>query len=207
MREPEAIDKLVRLFTRLPGIGPRQAKRFVYYLLTKNQAEGKAMATAISALSGAVRECQSCHRFFDGNGQNHLECDLCRDPGRDKTLLMVVEKDADISAIEHAGAYQGRYFVLGGLLPVLEKEPTEMIRSKELATLVKKKAKNLIEIIIALGANSEGDNTIDYLKPLLAESLKDTQIKISILGRGLSTGSELEYADTDTLKNALKNRA
>lgn len=206
MREPEAIDKLAKLFTHLPGIGPRQARRFVYYLLAKGQTETKALATAINALTGAVRGCQSCHRFFDGNGANHLECDLCRDPGRDQTLLMVVEKDADISAVEHAGAYQGKYFVLGGLLPVLEKDPAEMIRSKELTSLVKKQEKDLKEIIIALAASSEGDNTIDYLKPLLVEATKNSAIKISILGRGLSTGSELEYADTDTLKNALKNR-
>jgi recombination protein RecR len=208
MTEPQAIEKLARLFAHFPGIGPRQAKRFVYFLLAKGPGESAALIEAINAVTAKVKQCPSCHRFFDQNGGQQPECDLCRDPNRDHTSLMIVEKDADIGAVEHAGAYLGQYFVLGGLLPILEKEPAQKIRSQELTLTVQKLlTKNLSEIIIALAASSEGDNTIDYLKPLLTDATKNSKVKISILGRGLSTGSELEYADTDTLKNALKNRA
>ncbi len=205
MREPAAIDKLAKLFTRFPGIGGRQARRFVYFLLTLNQAERNNLSASIAALGAAVRECELCHRFFDSNSDKFTLCDLCRDPARDGTSLMVVEKDADVAVVERSGAYPGRYFILGGLLPILDKAPASRIRSEELVTRVTSD-KNLNEVIIALAASSEGDNTVDYLKPLLLQALIKTKVKITLLGRGLSTGSELEYADTDTLKNAFKNR-
>lgn len=207
MREPQAIAELARLFARLPGIGPRQARRFVYSLLTRGEEEATALAKAVANLPLAVKRCPACQRYFDKNGGNEIKCDICRDEHRDKTLLMIVEKDADISSIENAGAYAGEYFVLGALLPILEKAPNLKIRSDELLEAVKNKMKDgLVEVIIALAASTEGDNTVDYLKPLLIKTINGSKIKITILGRGLSTGSELEYADSETLKNALKNR-
>ena len=208
MKEPKAIAELAHLFSRLPGIGPRQARRFVYTLLIRGAEEVQILAKALNTLPLTVKRCPTCQRFFDGNGHQAPQCELCRDIDRDQTLLMIVEKDADIGAVENAASYNGQYFILGGLLPVLEKTPNLKIKSDELSDLVKEKIKHgLQEIIIALAASSEGDNTIDYLKPFLAKILTGNKVKISILGRGLSTGSELEYADSDTLKNALKNRA
>ncbi|MFA5987369.1 MAG: toprim domain-containing protein [Candidatus Paceibacterota bacterium] len=125
---------------------------------------------------------------------------------------MIVAKDIDLENIKRSGAYTGRYFVLGGLLPILEKHPEEKIRTtklKDLLTTTLEKD-NLREVIVALSANPEGDYTADFLKKYIGDIASatnpSTQIKISVLGRGLSTGTELEYSDSDTIKNALKNR-
>ena len=121
---------------------------------------------------------------------------------------MVVCRDVDLEMIEKSGAFAGRYFVLGGALPVLEKNPERKIRSRELLKVAEKMSKeNLREIILAMNADPEGENTADFLHKLLELIVKKHNIKISLLGRGLSTGVELEYADADTLKNALRNRA
>ncbi len=121
---------------------------------------------------------------------------------------MVVPRDIDLENIERTGAYSGKYFVLGGTVPILEKEPEKRIRQKELLGTVSERIKSvkLKEIILAMNLNPEGENTVDYIKKLLASFTLKPKIRISTLGRGLSTGTELEYSDTETLKNALKNR-
>ena len=132
-------------------------------------------------------------------------CFLCRDENKNSSTLLIVEKDADLENIERTGAYTGHYFVLGGLIPVLEKEPEKRIRLKYLKSLLERK-KEISEIIIALTANVDGDHTAEYIKNALSVILKEKGTRITTLGRGLSTGTELEYSDSDTLKNALKNR-
>lgn len=121
---------------------------------------------------------------------------------------MIVARDADLEAIEKSHSYNGFYFVLGGTVPILEKEPEKKIRSKALTGLVKKRAaEGLKEIIIAASVNAEGENTADFVAKLLTPIIAQFNIKLSGLGRGLSTGTELEYSDADTIKNALKNRS
>ena len=121
---------------------------------------------------------------------------------------MLVSHDVDFENIEKTGAYNGYYFILGGTVPILEKTPDRRIHQKDLLEKVQEKYKDgLCEIIIALNYNPEGENTLSYLMDLLSKSTPDNKLKISTLGRGLSTGTELEYSDSDTIKNALKNRA
>ena len=117
-------------------------------------------------------------------------------------MLMIVPRDADLDAVEKSGSYKGLYFVLGGSLPILEKEPEKRIRISELKNRIRRDSGVIKEMILAMNANAEGENTADYIK----ESFKGENFAISELGRGLSTGSELEYADPDTLKNALLHR-
>jgi recombination protein RecR len=123
---------------------------------------------------------------------------------------MVVEKDVDLETVEKSKVYNGLYFILGGSLPILEKDPQNKIRSNELLTLTSRKIETKIpklkEIILAISATTEGENTLDYLNALLGPMALMNEVKISMLGRGLATGTELEYSDTDTIKNALKNR-
>lgn len=114
---------------------------------------------------------------------------------------MIVPRDADFEVIERSGSYKGRYFVLGGSLPILEKEPEKRIRINELKSKITREP-DIKEMILAMNANAEGENTADFIK----EMFKDSGFVISELGRGLSTGSELEYVDSDTLKNALLHR-
>jgi recombination protein RecR len=121
---------------------------------------------------------------------------------------MVVEKDIDLDNIEKSGVYNGIYFVLGGTIQIFEKHPGELIRSKKLLEIVKKRAEkeSLKEIILALSLTTDGENTMRYLSSLLEPIAKQYHLRISTLGRGLSTGIELEYSDVDTIKNALQNR-
>lgn len=158
------------------------------------------LAELITALGKDVRQCPECLRFFNGNSASI--CLYCSDKQRDDSLLMLVEKDQDLAAVERAGTYKGRYFVLGGVLTLSGKGA---IRERELLKAVERRSKNnLKEIVLALSATSEGEHTADHVRELLLPYRE--QVKISILGRGLATGSELEYSDAETLRAALAGR-
>lgn len=202
------VDKLSELFKDFPGIGPRQAKRFVYYLLSRNNGYLDSLSKLVAELKRDIKNCPSCFRFFPNDAAKSPLCLICRDNNRDVSSLMIVARDVDFEAIEKSHSYNGFYFVLGGTVPILEKEPEKKIRSKELTARVKARAaEGLKEIIIATSVNPEGENTHDFIMALLSPITKQFNIKISGLGRGLSTGTELEYSDSDTIKNALKNRS
>ena len=111
---PDHIDELARALSRFPGVGPRQGKRFVYHLLAAPRADREKLATLITSLDTHVHQCPECLRFTTDNTAG--TCRYCADPARDDTVLMLVEKDQDLAAVERAGTYRGRYFVLGGVL-------------------------------------------------------------------------------------------
>ena len=120
-------------------------------------------------------------------------------------MLMLVPRDIDLEAVERSGGYKGYYFVLGGVVPILEKEPEKKIRINKLQETISKR-KNLKEVILAMNANADGEHTADYIKEQLSTAYQGKALVFSILGRGLSTGIELEYADPETLKNAFLHR-
>lgn len=195
----DRVEDLTRAFERFPGIGPRQAKRFVYYLLSLPPSDRTRIADLVSKLADNVRQCPQCMRYASGSAHT---CTYCTDVSRDDSMLLIVEKDQDLLALERAGTYKGRYFVLGGVLTLSGKG---VIREKELLRLVATRVKNgLKEIILALSATSEGENTVNHLRQILTP-YRD-HIKLTELGRGLATGSELEYSDAETLSGALLNR-
>jgi recombination protein RecR len=195
----DRVEELARAFERFPGIGPRQAKRFVYHLLAAPAGDRDRLADLIARIGESVKQCPECMRFWSGSGEL---CNYCGDPKREDSMLMVVEKDQDLAALERTGAYRGRYFVLGGTLTLSGKGA---IRERELIERVERRsAQGLEEIILALSATSEGEHTADHLRERLSP-LRE-HVKLTILGRGLSTGSELEYADSPTLSSALANR-
>ncbi len=208
------IDRLTREFMRFPGIGPRQAKRFVHYLLRAEAGTLETLARDLRELRASVTPCRACGRFFPVKALAHTHeassknwCEVCADPTRDHTLLMLVEKDIDLENVERSGTFGGYYFVLGGLIPILDKNPEAHFRSSELIKLTASKLSDgLKEIIIAVSATVEGDHTVEFIKNFLTRHFPDSELKLSTLGRGLSTGTELEYSDPDTLKNALKHR-
>lgn len=203
----DIISKLTEIFTRFPGIGPKQARRFVYFLLSQQQSSLNNLAKLLSNLKSGIKQCTQCTRFFVDKGGSTQNCDLCSDPDRDNSLLMIVEKDIDLNNIRKLGVYNGQYAVLGGLVPILEKDPVSRIRQTELVSNIEKRIAGgkLVEIIIALSVTREGDNTVEYLNNLL-QPYTNNGVKISHLGRGLSSGTEIEYSDSDTIKNALLNR-
>lgn len=194
------IERLVESFRRFPGIGPRQARRFVYYLLRSPHQAVDQLVRQIQELKSLSRQCERCRRYFVGNNQ---ACDVCSDESRDATLLMVVEKDIDLENVRAAGVYQGQFFVLGGLVPILEKEPEKFVRLRELERRLSED-KNIKEVILAFAANETGDHTVEFLRSKLKS--QNSKLTLTTLGRGLSTGTELEYSDADTLKNALRHR-
>jgi recombination protein RecR len=176
--------------------------------LARNGSFLDEFSRLLHELKGAVARCVTCCRFFVKGRMPSPLCPTCTDTSRDANTLMIVEKEVDFETIERSGAYRGRYFILGGTLPPLEKEPDKRIRARELEAIVAKRAeeKTLKEIIFALSATTEGDHTRHFLEVRLRTLAEANTIKLSTLGRGLSTGLELEYSDAETLKNALANR-
>ena len=197
----DPIDRLGDMFGRFPGIGPRQAQRFVQFLLRSSSAMRRELADAVERLGDSVHQCSECMRFHTGNKKI---CSLCSNPQRDVSFLAVVASDADLAALEKSGTYRGRHFVLGGTIS-LASEKISGLRIKQLLTSLPVRAKTgLKEIILAFPANPQGDATPIRVREELVAANKD--IKITALGRGLSTGSELEYADPETIKSALESR-
>lgn len=202
-----SIETLAEIFEKFPGVGKRQAKRFVYYLLRKNQNFNRDLSNAISRLKENIHLCQESFQYFYSDDPKATLSPIARDPNRDRSILLVVEKDSDLENLESMHFYRGLYFVLGGSIPVLAKDPENLIRINELKNIIEKKigAGELKEIILGLSVNPQGEYTLEYLKEKL-EDVEKKGIKISILGRGLSTGTELEYSDKETFESAFSNR-
>lgn len=204
------LDKLVAYFEKFPGIGARQARRFAFHILTLKPEQVKELAELITSLPRSVNECQDCRRFFSLTNQvNTGVCPICADATRDSKKLLVVARDSDIQAIERSGIYDGLYFVLGGTIPLLSNgEVSGRLRSGALRALIERRlVTGLSEVIFAFSINPDGENTARYAEGLVREIPGSSTLKLSELGRGLSTGSELEYADPETIKSALRNRS
>ena len=204
----DPIHKLTEEFSHFPGIGPRQAKRFAYYLLGKSPLFLKQFADTIKKLKEEVAPCSICQRYFETNNVKSLACPICSDTTRNETLLMLVSRDVDLETIEKSHSYRGYYFVLGGSIPILEKEPEKKVRIQKLKERLKHGGEKgtLKEIIMALNATPEGDNTAFWLRRQIEPLVKQYALSVTMLGKGLSTGSELEYSDPETIGEALKNR-
>jgi len=199
----DAIEKLTALFEKFPGIGPRQAGRFVQYLLRNSPAIRRELVESVQALGRSVSQCAECMRYHSDKGK---VCRMCGNAERDDAFLAIVASDTDLSALEKSATYRGRYFVLGGTLD-LASDKTDRLRIEQLlASLPKRVEKGLKEVIFAFPANPEGDATAVRLREIMAVIDVAHRYKVTTLGRGLSTGSELEYADPETLKAALETR-
>lgn len=198
-----SFDKLKELFGHFPGIGPRQAERFAYYLLSKDPSYIEEFKSLLSTLKKDVAQCKECMRYFSKRTESST-CSMCSSVDRDESILMLVAKDNDLSTVEKSEVYKGKYFIIGGLIPILEKNPENRIRLSPLLSLIEKRKDNLKEIIFALSATHEGEHTAEFLSKEIKSI--SPHIKLSHLGRGLSTGLEIEYSDSDTIKAALQNK-
>jgi len=202
---PKPIQKLIDLFSRFPTVGPRTAARFVFYLLKTKKEEAEELIKSIQNLRSTIRLCAFCFKPFEGEGQL---CEICSDRTRDKTRLCIIEKEIDLDSIERTKRYKGLYFILGGTVSRLKREDIKKLKIEELLDKIKNPQKFGIqtpkfeEIILAINPTTEGEATILYLQ----RKLKPSGIKITRLGRGLPTGSELEYADKETLESAFEGR-
>ena len=205
---PQSIQKLIALFSEFPTIGPKTAARFVYYLIGLKKEEVDEITNTISELKKNIKTCAFCFKSFEPSFAKATEdkalghlCEICANPGRDKSMLCVVEKEPDLNSIEKTKKYHGRYFILGGTISRLRKAEIEKLRIKDLVLRVKN-GKDTKEIILAINPTQEGEATTLYLERLLKPYGK----KITRLGRGLPIGGELEYADEETLSSALEGR-
>lgn len=192
--------QLVKLFQKLPGVGPRQGARFVLSLLDRDESELKELGKAISDLKKSVHFCKECFNITD----DHV-CAVCKDPRRNKALIMVVEKVTDLDSVEKTGLYKGVYHVLGGAINPVQGVGSQNLRFRELNKRVAalRKERGQIELVLATNPNTEGETTALYARELFK---KDNAVSVTRLARGLSSGSNLEYADEITLKNALEYR-
>ena len=189
------IDRLIELLARLPGLGPRSARRAVLHLIKKREALLLPLATALAAAAETIRACSRC-----GNLDTQDPCVICRDERRDPSLLCVVEEVADLWAIERSGAFGGRYHVLGGTLSALDGRGPEQLRVDDLVAGAR--APEVREVILALSATVDGQTTSHYL----SERLADLGVTVSRLAHGVPVGGELDYLDDGTLTAALKAR-
>ena|SRR5258708_3401236 len=189
--------QIAKLFQKLPGVGPRQAARFVLALLDKPDSEIEELGYAISNLKRDIAICHQCFNISDGP-----LCMVCGNPGRDRTKILVVEKVTDLDSIEKTSLYKGLYHVLGGAINPLDNILPENLRIGELERRLEANGTE-VEVILATNPNTPGETTALYLKNTLANK---PNIIVTRLGRGLASGSHLEYADESTLKHALEYR-
>lgn len=196
---PKSIENLINLLSKLPGLGQRSAGRLAVWLFNQPTEDLDNLAEAIINLKKQTHACERCFNFT-ANG-NDL-CAICADQKRDHNIICVIEDALDIPPIEKTRCFNGIYHILGGAIAPLNGIGPEKLRIKELVLRIQKQNSFISEIILALNPTIEGDTTALYLERIL----KPYNIKISRLGRGLSTGSDLEYTDEATLSNALINR-
>jgi recombination protein RecR len=189
------IDRLIELLARLPGLGPRSARRVVLHLVKKREALLLPLAAALTAAAETIRACSRC-----GNLDTQDPCVVCRDERRDPSVLCVIEEVADLWAIERSGAFAGRYHVLGGTLSALDGRGPEQLRVDDL--VARARAPELREVILALSATVDGQTTSHYL----SERLADLGLTVSRLAHGVPVGGELDYLDEGTLSAAMKQR-
>lgn len=193
---PFAIENLITEFCQLPGVGRKTAERYVFYLLKQTKPQLKSLAQAVNDLTDNINLCTECNNFTE----NKNLCPICASSNRDRSTICIVEESHDLNVIEATNEYHGLYHVLGGTINLIEAVTPEKLNVKSLIKRLEQN--NIKEIILALNPDIPGEATIIYLKKLL----KNYNIKITRLARGLPMGSDLEYADEVTLSNALQNR-
>lgn len=193
---PAALQKLIRELSKLPSIGEKSATRLAYHLIANDRGLARTLGEALHQAAEQVRQCERC--FFLSEDQL---CPVCKNTGRDQSLLCVVEKPVDLVAIERVGEFKGLYHVLHGLWAPLRGQGPESMKLKELMARVK--SEPIKEVIIATSATVEGDATALYIGRLLAEA----GIKATRPAQGIPKGGELEYADDVTLSRAFAARS
>jgi len=194
------LKQLISQLIKWPGVGSRVATRYALYLAHLDPKERETIICSIEAL-GKLKLCNFCYYPFDVSNQELL-CPICRDQQRQKQILCIVEKETDLNAIEETGSYRGRYFIIGPASIWFETENLKD-RAKRLIDLLKKE--EIVEIILAINPTTEGMALVDYLKKIIHRYFPD--IKTTTPRQGLPRGAELEYADTETLKSALRERS
>ncbi|MCL2213929.1 MAG: recombination mediator RecR [Treponema sp.] len=189
------IDRLISLFSKLPGIGKKSAGRITYHILDSSPALAQTLANELTGLHQAIKRCSICGGFTETD-----PCFICSDPGRDKSVICIVESAQDMRVIEEGREFTGVYHVLGGLIAPLEGiNPSNLTINKLISRLHTDRVK---ELILALNPTVEGDTTALYLQ----KTLKDYPVEISRLASGMPVGGNIEYIDRLTLSRSFRGR-
>ena len=187
------IERLIQLLAKLPGLGPRSARRAALALLKKREALLDPLTAALRDAAAAIRTCETC-----GNLDTTSPCSICRDARRDSHILCVVEDVADLWALERAGVFRGKYHVLGGALSALDGVTPERLNVPQLMA----RLEGVDEVILAMNATVEGQTTAHYLM----DALEPRGMKVTRLAHGVPVGGELDYLDEGTLNAAFRAR-
>jgi len=195
MEYPKTIAKLVEHFQKLPSVGPKTAERYVFYLLKKSPQELADFAYNLNQLKTNTKTCSYCQAISENN-----PCEICSDKNRDKKILCIMANTQEMISLENTRKYNGLYFILNNLINAIKNQGPENLNVKKLIERIKKE--KIKEIILALSPTLEGESTLLYLSKIL----KEEDVKVSRLARGLPLGSSLEYTDEVTLSQSLKYR-
>lgn len=198
-KEPNALDRITSLLSKLPGIGKKTAGRLAYHVLDADPSYARALALELNGLHEAIRRCSQCGSYTESD-----PCSICADSERDRNLLCVVERPQDVRVIEEAREYRGLFHVLGGLIAPLEgKGPGDL----SIPALVERiQQEGVRELILALNPTIEGDTTSLYLQKFIKEKFPAAPIEITRLASGLPVGGDLEYTDRLTLSRSFRGR-
>ena len=191
----KSVENLINEFRELPGIGPKSAKRIVFFLLKLSHSDIVKFSRNLIEMKEKVKFCSECYSLTEED-----ICHICRDQSRDRKKICIVEEVSDVIIIEKTGEYKGLYHILGGLLSPIENVGPDEIRVPRLLERVK--ASNIEEVIIALNPTVEGESTAMYLKKILTPF----GVKVTKLASGLPVGGDLEYADEITIGRAISDR-
>jgi len=191
----KSVENLINEFRKLPGIGPKSAKRIVFYLLKLSHSDITKLSQALVEMKEKVKICKYCYNLTEED-----VCNICRDQSRDKKKICIVEEVSDLIIIEKTGEYKGLYHILGGLLSPIENIGPKEIRIPRLLERIKND--NTEEVIMALNPTVEGESTAMYLKKILSP----LGVKVTRLASGLPVGGDLEYADEVTIGRAISDR-
>jgi len=196
MRFPQSLETLIGEFMKYPGVGRKTAERFAMHTINRMDGESAgAFAAAVMNAKASIRACPTCGHLTDGE-----RCDICADPLRDPSRILVVESSKDVFSIEKAGDYRGLYHVLNGALsPINGVGPDELNLKSFWPRVQDERVK---EIIVATGATQEGEATAMYIRRIL----KDTDLLVTRIAYGVPVGANLEFADDATLSKAIQNR-
>jgi len=194
-----ALDRLVALLAKLPGVGKKSASRMAYHILDGESAYAQTLAGELAALHRSIFRCGICGAFTETD-----PCPICNDPSRDHSVICVVERAQDLRIIEESREFNGIFHVLGGLIAPLEGiGPGDLAIGKLLGRI---QGQNIKEIILALNPTVAGDTTALYLHKILKDSLKDFPVEVTRLASGLPVGGDLEYTDRITLSRSFRGR-
>jgi len=193
--KPSKIDSLIELLARLPGIGPRSARRIALNLLKKPDSLMRPLAKALVEAADRIKKCEIC-----GNIDTVSPCNLCEDNRRDQSIIVVIEEVGDLWALERAAVHKGLYHVLGGSLSAIDGVGPDDLGINQLIERANKASTE--EVVLAMNATIDGQTTAYYI----TDQLSDCNVKISRLARGVPVGGELDYMDDGTLMEALESR-